>query len=223
MANGSLKGKTQRRQSWGSGDVTADFGDLRDRFSNPRVKVGGEGHVPDEAESEAEEPSEYLDGELVELGVSQEEAYLYSETEPRPSLLMRLFSGRQRRVHQEGEDKEEKREEKIEFTKFKYLNGPAAASATKSFRHNLPKQQYNNPQVESWKSKNFRYMSQHIREQQHRDERGLPIERESTDEEKKARRGYQAAMRQWKGGVRSKSQLIKAYSYGSGARHAEHG
>ena len=108
MANGSLKGKTQRRQSWGSGDVTADFGDLRDRFSNPRVKVGGEGHVPDEAESEAEEPSEYLDGELVELGGSQEEAYLYSETEPRPSLLMRLFSCRQRRVQQEGEDKEEK-------------------------------------------------------------------------------------------------------------------
>jgi hypothetical protein len=114
---------------------------------------------------------------------------------------------------------EEGSPEALHFTKFKFINGPQAASVTKSFRHAMPTQQFNSPEEVQFKTKNFKYMSKHIREQQVAAEKGIELEREPTEEEKAMRRGYAAAMRQYQGGNRSKSQLIKAYSYGSGARH----
>lgn len=224
-----------RRASWG-GDVTQDFDQLKRLYAPPSPAEGGGGErEEDDAEEKGIKGKKNVDNELEELGVPESEAYLYTNVDgggrlKLASMFKSLISvlasckARSKRVEadEDGTAHESPRTpEAVDFTKFKYINGPQAAAATKSFRHTLPTQQFNSSEVTKFKTKNFKYMSTHLREQQLAAERGVELEREPTEEEKAMRRGYAAAMRQYQGGNRSKSQLIKAYSYGSGARHTE--
>ncbi|GMI30284.1 hypothetical protein TeGR_g4984 [Tetraparma gracilis] len=117
---------------------------------------------------------------------------------------------------------------------YKYMNGPLAAREVKSFRHTVPKQLFNNQKEEEKKSVNQKWMSTdvHERVEHEQEERRRrftsPVLRdggeggELTDHEKQRRqRGFDAALRQYKGGKRDKNKLIKAYTYGSGARHED--
>lgn len=100
------------------------------------------------------------------------------------------------------------------FTKFKYINGPAGASATKSFRHGgPPTQQFNSPDLQNFKPKNHRFMSQAINNH----EQGVI---EPNEDEKRRQRGFEAVNRQMKGGKgrTSASVRIKAFSYGAHVR-----
>ena len=120
-----------------------------------------------------------------------------------------------------------------EFKIYKYMNGPKAARETKSFRHAQSKQEGNSLDVGDMRSKNSKWMSgggSNYEEEQR--QKGIetalgmnltsPIlhEADLTDYERARRqRGFDAALRQYKGGRKTKDKLIKAYSYGSGARH----
>jgi hypothetical protein len=120
---------------------------------------------------------------------------------------------------------------------YKYMNGPLASKETKSFRHGVAAQQGNNVDLDNYRSKNAKYMmsySEKAREDgissamAKYDSNGSnltsPIlhEPDLTDNERaKRQRGFDAALRQYKGGKKTKDKLIKAYSYGSGARHEE--
>ena len=198
-----------RRQSWG-GDVETSFAILQQKYNvgSDEVlvegeKVGGGGRGLSDS---------WFWGLL---------SWAFSAVNG-----VKVVRRRQPRVHDNDYDRNVPTTEKVEvpnsppqsqqsFTKFKYINGPAGASATKSFRHGgPPTQQFNSPDLETFKSKNHRYMSQSLREQ----EQGVV---EPNKEEKRKQRGFAAVDRQMKKGGKGRTSAsirIKAFSYGSAAR-----
>ena len=134
----------------------------------------------------------------------------------------RIARGRVHAAEDDEDDEDGKKKTKREepLQKFRYINCPKAASATKSFRHGMAAQKYNSPDLNSARSKNFEYLSEGIMEAKRRGEQGLPRPVEN-EEAKRRSRGFEAVRRQYGGGSASSSAAvrIKAYSYGAGSRH----
>ena len=140
------------------------------------------------------------------------------------------------RVSEEPDSPREEQGPKV----YKYMNGPLAARETKSFRHAAGVRRFGGADVDSGGSaKNAKWMSCGGSEGRREGEKGGDVSEDpmnefkvsarsnprllpydlTDDERERRRRGLAAALRQYKGGRKSQSKLIKAYSYGSGARH----
>ena len=217
-----------RRQSWGGAPTTT--------FEALQAKYGVETRARVIADQEDKE--EVGNGGSNEISVGGEQASKPSINTTRSSILKGLFGrflgfrigvffarrSKITRVFAEGEERERKEEtskkkQAQSFQKFKYLNGPKAAAATKSFRHGVTKQKYNSVDLNSIKSRNHEYLTEGIEEARKRGEQGLPYPIEN-EEAKRRSRGFEAVRRQYTGSARSSAaKRIKAFSYGAEVRH----